>query len=61
MEALRAERDRLRQQLEASDDLRRQVDRLERQNRDLEAERERLRERVAALVRRVDAAIAGSE
>ncbi|HKJ71715.1 MAG TPA: hypothetical protein VKA55_08205 [Gammaproteobacteria bacterium] len=61
VEDLRAERDRLRQQLEADTELRRRVDRLERHNRDLEAERRRLRERVAELISRVDAAIAGGD
>ncbi len=61
MEDLRAERDGLRQQLSASEGLRRKVEQLERRNRELEWEQERLRERVAVLLQRVDAAIADGE
>ncbi|MFA9461373.1 hypothetical protein [Thiohalorhabdus methylotrophus] len=58
---LRAERDRLTRELEHCAELRRQVEGLRIRNQYLEAERGRLRERLAALLRRVDAAIADSE
>ena len=58
---LRAERERLSREAASCDALRRQVEELRVRNQDLEAERGRLRERLVALLRRVDAAIADGE
>ncbi|HKL77810.1 MAG TPA: hypothetical protein VJ985_05520 [Gammaproteobacteria bacterium] len=58
---LRAERDRLRRELDAYDGLRQRAEQLEQRNETLEAERRQLRDQVADLIRRVDAAIADGE
>lgn len=59
IEILRAERDRLKRQVAASQALQEQVEALRAQNRALQTERRQLRERVASLIERLDAVIPG--